>query len=233
MPRPEVDDRVGIAGDERVRYREAGGRDELELIGLGRVARLGAGAIDDERRRDLDPGRQLVVQRPDTGPLGRVGRQVLDLGQEPVVHDPQVDGADLVERQAAITIGQLAGDAAAGDLEAERDLERPTLVEPAGIDAQPVELGSHEREGRLRPDPAQEDHPSRSASASSPASPAIRRSGAESAPTNVQRTGDVAAEPDAEQGLLREPGQPTAALGDVAGDPSEDPSRRRPRRPCS
>ena len=143
-------------------------------------------AIDDECRRDLDPGRQLVVQRSDRCPLGRVGRQVLDLGQEPVVHDPQVDGADLVERQTAVTIGQLAGDAAAGDLESERDLERTALVEPVGIGAQPVELGSHEREGRLRPDPAQEDHPSRSASASSPASPAIRRSAAGSAPMNVQ-----------------------------------------------
>ena len=41
VPRPELDDRLGIAGDERLRYRKAGGRDQLELIGLGRVARLG------------------------------------------------------------------------------------------------------------------------------------------------------------------------------------------------
>ena len=73
MPRPELDHRLGIAGDKRVRYRKAGGGDQLELIGLGRVARLGARAIDDECRRDLDPGRQLVVQRSDRGPLGRSG----------------------------------------------------------------------------------------------------------------------------------------------------------------
>ena len=154
MSRPELDDRLGIAGDERLRYRKAGGGDQLELIGLGRVARLGDRAIDDERRRDLDPGGELIVQRADRYPLGRVGREMLDLGQEPVVHDPQIDGADLVERQAAVRIGQLAGNAATGDLESERGLEHTTLVEPTAIGAQPVELGSHEREGRLRPNAA-------------------------------------------------------------------------------
>src|SRR5262245_66288249 len=63
-----------VARDQRLRYTKSRGADELRLIRLGRVTDLGPGTIDDQRRGDLEPGHQLVVQGPAVPTGRRVGR---------------------------------------------------------------------------------------------------------------------------------------------------------------